>query len=383
MTRDRAWAILGQMRRAFPIVLTASALLATVACKDKPDTVAMPTPTSSPRPSSPTPLATFSSPQPSARPPQPPPPAPIAWDAGKSTCVPSKGTSEPRGTFRPGVTAQTAKRTYSLRDDGTLEAAAKGDAAGKPLARARPGTKIAATSFGDHEIVVFLADHKTSEGVMLQAFASIDGQAPVRVSEDGAGATSVDVAPRDKSAIIAYIDARSVMVPVHARVVEEKDGKAALGKDTVVFIGGAPDPNVAGVLATSERAAYYVLPIARDLMSFGAAIVQIDDPPHEDAKVTWSMYPYGLDPAPIAATRGTTPIHLARVVPRAAGLNAPRGIELGKIQDDGAFHSLGLVSDGIAAAWVGIEPDPSAARALLVRYVDGPNLASQTLACPP
>ncbi len=384
------------MRRAAAPVL----LFALMGCQDKPNATPRPVASAAPSPTrrEPAAFATLTPPPfASARPPQAKDAPPQAWDAGKSVCAPSRESIAPRAGFRPGTTAQTTRRSYTLKDDGVLESAPKGDAVGKRLARARPGTKIAATSFGEraeHDIVVFLADQKTSDGIMLQAFASIDGLPPTRISEDGAGATSVDVAPRDKSAIVAYVDARSVMVPVHARVVEEKDGKPSVGKDAVLFIGGAPDPNVAGVLATSATAAYYVLPIARDLTTFGMAIVQIDDPPHEDANVTWSMYPYGLDPAPIAATRGTTPIQVARAVPRAPGLNAPRGIELGRIQDDGAFHSLGLVADGNAASWVGLDADGTAAswvgdanvaapRSLLLRYTDGPNLASLTLACPP
>jgi hypothetical protein len=305
------------------------------------------------------------------------------WDAGKAVCAPTKGTSAPRGTYRPGLTVTTARRTFTLQADGALEATMKGEGAGKTIARARPGTKLAATAFGEHDVVVFLADQKTSEGVMLQAFASIDGQPAVRVSEDGTGATSVDVVTRDKKAVIAYIDARSVMVPVHARTVEDSGGKVQLGKDAVLFIGGAPDPNVAGTLATSATSAYYLLPIARDATSFGLAVIEIDDPPHEDAKVTWSMYPFGLDPAPIAGTRGTSPAYVARVVPRDGGLGAPHAIELGRIETGGAFHTLGLVADGIGATWLAMETDPAAPRSPVLKYNDGANIVTSTLVCPP
>jgi hypothetical protein len=311
--------------------------------------------------------------------------APTPWDAGKSVCVPTKASSAPRGTYRAGATVQTTKRSFTLRDDGVLEVTPKGDGASKTasLARARAGGKIAATSFGEHDIVVFLADQKTSEGLMLQAFASIDGQIPVRVSDDGAGATSVDVVTRDKKAVVAYLDARSVMVPVHARMVEDKDGKAQVGKDAVLFIGGAPDPSVGGTLATSANAAYYLLPIARDATSFGLAVIEIDDPPREDAKVTWSMYPFGLDPAPIAGTRGTSPAFVARVVPRDGGLGAPHAIELGRVDADGAFQTLGLVADGIGATWLGLETDPASPRSPVLKYNDGANVITSTLVCPP
>ena len=350
-----------------------------VGCKDKP------TPTPTPTGFAPPTLAGSRSAIQSSEPPtpRPTPTPPTPWDAGKSACVQQAGAISPRAGFRDGTVAQTAKHTYTLHDDGLLEIADKGAAVGKKLANARPGTRIAAAQFGEHEIVTFLGNKKTSEGIMTQAFASIDGEAPARISEDGAGATTVDVAPRGRAAVVGYIDARSAMAPVHARIVSDKDGKAEVGKDAVVFVGGAPDPHVSGVLATSPDAAYFVLPIARDTTTFGMAIIQIDDPPREDAPVTWSMYPYGLDPAPITASRDVVPIHVARVVPRAGGPRAPRGIELGQILPGGAFRSLGMVVEQSEARYVGLDIDPSAPRAPKLKYGDADTLTSLTLACPP
>jgi hypothetical protein len=371
------------MRRSCEIAVV---VLGLVACRDKPapssGSAAASTVTAA-RPTAPPPAKSAGLPAPTAAAIAKPPPVVVGWDAGKSACVASKDASSPRAGFRPGRNAETGKRNYALRDDGVLEASPKGEATAKTIARARAGTKIAAATFGDHDMVVFLADQKTSEGVMLQAFASIDGQPPVRVSEDGAGATSVDVVALGDKAVIAFIDARSVMVPVHARMTETKDGRVVLGKDAVLFIGGAPDPNVAGILASTEKRAFYILPIARDATSFGMAIVDIDDPPHEDSRVTWSMYPFGLDPAPIAATRGVSPVTLARVVPRDAGLGAPHGIELGRIQDDGTFRTLGLVADGVGPTWLGLELDPAAPKSLTLKYTDGANILTSTLVCPP
>jgi hypothetical protein len=170
------------------------------------------------------------------------------------------------------------------------------------------------------------------------------------------------------------------MAPVHARPIRTTDGKLELGKDAVVFLGGAPDPYVAGALATSPDAAYYLLPIARDASTFGMAIITLDDPPRDDEPVSWSMYPFGLDPAPIAATRGTSPIRVARVYPRAAGLRAPRAIELGRVDPGGAFASFGVVAEDPAVARVSIATD--SAGGVLLAYEARSAAAVLRLRCP-
>jgi hypothetical protein len=84
------------------------------------------------------------------------------------------------------------------------------------------------------------------------------------------------------------------------------------------------------------------LPIAHDV-SFGLAVARIDGEPKTDAPVVWSDYKNGLDPAPIAATSGGTSSIVARIVPLDAKAGAPRAIELGRIDDKGAFASYGMI----------------------------------------
>jgi hypothetical protein len=282
------------------------------------------------------------------------------------------------GAFPTAGCAATKNHLYCADPKGKIE---RRDAPWTVVANARPGTRPVATEFGDHEIVAWLADRQTSEGVMLQAFASIDGAPPVRISEDGAGATSVDVAARGRAAIIGYVDARGAMAPVHARVVTDKNGKAELGKDAVIFLGGAPDPFVGGALGTTPDQAFFVLPIARDATTFGMAVIRIDDPPREDEPVTWAMYPHGLDPAPISVTHGIAPIRIARVVPTAAGPHAARAVELGRVDPSGAFASLGIVAERDTCTRVALVVEPQGT--LLLLHDDGQEPALERLRCSP
>jgi hypothetical protein len=242
--------------------------------------------------------------------------------------------------------AETQNHVYCIEPQGRIERRARGRAEPpRVVASGRPGTRISAADVAGHEVLAFLDDRKTSEGILLTAVASIDGATPVRISDDGAGATSVDVAPRGSGGLVAYVDARGAMTPVHVRTLSAHNDTLELGKDAVVFLGGAPDPFVAGALATGVDRAYFVLPIAKDASTFGMAIVALDDPPHDDEPVVWSMYPNGLDPAPVSATHGTEPIRVARVRPKEGALDAPRVVELGTLTKDGAFAAYDVVAE--------------------------------------
>ena len=227
----------------------------------------------------------------------------------------------------------------------------------KEIASSRPGATIAAADLGGHSVVAFLAQRKTGDGMMTEAWAAFDDMPPVRISEDGAGATYVDVAPRGNGVVFAYIDARSAMTPVHARPAVEKNGQLELGSDAVIFVGGSPDPRVAGVLAVSKEAAFFVLPMAKDIASFGMAIIKLDDPPVTDESVTWAMYPNGIDPAPIAATHDVSPIHLLRVLPQTNDPGGPRLVELGQIDRSGGYLSLGAIAEPLHALYVSVAVD--------------------------
>ena len=80
-------------------------------------------------------------------------------------------------------------------------------------------------------------------------------------------------------------------------------GKSVAADGVESFLAVAPD-----------GPSWSLLPIAKDVGSFGLAIVRLDEPPRVDEPVVWSMYPNGLDPAPIAAASG--------------GGSAPRGSEV-------------------------------------------------------
>jgi hypothetical protein len=207
------------------------------------------------------------------------------------------------------------------------------------VARSKPGTDVAAASLGGRPLVAYIADRVTSEGLVREGWIAMEGSAPVRFSEDGSGATCVDLAPRGKGLLAMTIDARVAMTPTHARVLTLAEGKLQLGNDAVIFVGGSAERRNAGTIATTaDGTAFALVPVSEDAIRFGMAAVRLDDPPTDDSNVVWSFYPNGLDPAPVAATRGNAQMHVARVRPKTAQADAPHVLEIGVLEPNGAFR---------------------------------------------
>ncbi len=252
---------------------------------------------------------------------------------------------------------------------------------GKVVGRGRPGTRIAGVSLGgSHAMVVYLVERRKDDGTLLEAYASVDDAPPVRLSEDGSGATALAIAPRGAGALALLVDARSAMTPVHARALAWKDGQLDIGVDAVVFVGGGAEVHTTAALGTSSSgSAFAFVPIAGEA-GFGMAAVRISDPPAIDEKTVWSMYPNGLDPAPIAATSGAQPVRVARVRPVDARPDSPRGVELGRVDDGGVFTPYGMISTTGRASDLALAMD--AMGTLWVYYTDAAGSWLERRVCP-
>lgn len=85
------------------------------------------------------------------------------------------------------------------------------------------------------------------------------------------------------------------------------------------------------------------MPISKDVRDFGMLIVRVDDPPRIDEPAVWSLYPNGLDAAPIAVATGQKRTWVARVRPESAGPASTSELELGELSDDGVFAARDVV----------------------------------------
>jgi hypothetical protein len=249
------------------------------------------------------------------------------------------------------------------------------------VARGRPGTAFAAEVIDSTRVVVvYLADRRTSEGVVSEAYAILDDGPPLRLSDEGSGTTHVALARRGTALLAVLLDGRVAMTPIHARTLTTSGGRLRAGEDVVVFVGGGAEASTRGALGTSATgAAFALVPIAGE-NGFGLASIRLDDPPRLDEPATWSSYLNGLDPAPVAATHDVTPIRVARVRPLEARADAPRGLELGKLDDSGSFVSYGLVGSKGRVTSTSIAMDH--AGMLWLAFTDGTGTWLERRACP-
>ena len=212
------------------------------------------------------------------------------------------------------------------------------------VASGRIGARVAASPLGGaHTALAYLASRKTTEGWVSEAWLAVDDEAPLRISEDGSGATAVDLAARGSSVVALSIDARAALTAMHARPVAYEAG-VRLGEDAVVFVGGPGDRQTAGALALpAVGAGWALLPIARDVSDFGLAVVRLDDP-------RGSTSPRSGRCTRTASIRLRSPWPRAAVAPgsRGSGPRLPRPesghvLELGEVSPDGGFTARDLV----------------------------------------
>jgi hypothetical protein len=172
---------------------------------------------------------------------------------------------------------------------------------------------------------------------VTEAWLAAGDEPPLRISEDGSGATSLALGPRTEGLLALMVDARTALTAMHARTVAY-EGRVRLGEDVVVFVGGPGDRSTRAVLAIPPGGpGWALLPIARDVGSFGLAAVRLEESPRVDEPVVWSMYPNGLDPAPIATVARAQTAWVGRVRPEGAEPGSARTLELGTIEPEGAF----------------------------------------------
>ena len=248
------------------------------------------------------------------------------------------------------------------------------------VASGRSGARIAAGIVGgSRPALAYLASRQTSEGWVSEAWIEVGDDAPVRLSEDGSGATSVAFAQRAAGLLAVLVDARSALTALHARPVTY-DGAVKLGEDAVVFVGGPGDRRTGAAAALPPTGpGWALLPIARDIGVFGLAVVRVEDPPRVDEPTVWSTYPNGLDPAPVAAALDHGHTWVARIRPESASGGAPRLLELGELHADGMFEPVELVGTRAFPTDVALTAD--AQGALWMAWVDVAGSWGERLAC--
>jgi hypothetical protein len=245
-------------------------------------------------------------------------------------------------------------RRARVTDDGKVADEAE-------VVRARPGAPLSAAALAGHHVMLgYLVDAQRREGAVTEAWATVDGGAPVRLSEDGAGATFATLASWGQAVVALYVDSRSALTPIHARVARYEGGALTLGADAVVHVGGPWERYVTGAISVrAGGGATGLVPLSTD-DGFGLTTFPLDDPPKVDVASKHTPYPNGLDPAPVAATVGQPGAVVALVRPRSREAGAPRVLELGRLDERGVFQGGCVLAQASRFTHVALAPDDQA-----------------------
>lgn len=209
---------------------------------------------------------------------------------------------------------------------GELEVLAEG---------ARDGTRVAAATVGTSAVIAYIA-RPTSAGGDSTARLWIAGSEPLRLSPEGAAASSVALVETSQGAMALALEGRTGMSPMHARRLVERGGKVALEEDVVAWVGGTAQALTEVIAGTSPSGEVWgFVALERDVTSFGLAGVQIGERPKMGAPVIWRAYPNGLDPAPAAAARACGETWLAYARPAEAKPGAPQELHLSRLGAEG------------------------------------------------
>jgi hypothetical protein len=287
-----------------------------------------------------------------------PAPRPALSGGPANSAGPAQGPAPERASWP--ACALADRFTFCMDAAGSIRRATlsgEGDAA---VAWGRRGAAIAAAALpGGHTVLAFLGDRRTTEGIVTQAFATLDDLPAVPLSEEGSGATHIALAPWKDGVLAVYVDARAALTPVHARVVRlGEGGRLEIGPDAVLFVGGGAESRMTcAVAAGASGPAFVLVPTTHDVSGFGMAAVRVDDPPKDDAPAVWSMYPNGIAPAPIAATHGLDPIRIARVRPATRDPGSRRVLELGRLSPDGGFQPACVAAESASFSHVALDVD--------------------------
>jgi hypothetical protein len=198
------------------------------------------------------------------------------------------------------------------------------------------GSRVAAATAGAGRDVAIYIALATRNGDERRAKLWVDGAQAVPLSSEGSGASSVGVVAVGENLMSVMLDERAALSPVHARTIElSASGPPRLGPDTVVFVGPSPESHNEIAAASGPDGPFAFIPFARDTSSFGLASLFIGREPHLDAPVEWTMYPNGIEPAPVNAATFCDRTWVAYVRPSAASADSPGLLVIAPLEERG------------------------------------------------
>ena len=206
----------------------------------------------------------------------------------------------------------------------------------------------------------------------------VEGGDILRLSPDGTGASSVSMTESGGEVLIAVLDGRTGMTPVHVRKLAFKDKRPMLGENVVAWVAGPAQPTTELTLLAPEKDAWIFSALERETTRFGLAAVHIGATPQMGAPVEWRMYPNGIDPAPVAPVHACGRALLVYARPSTETPGAEQELHLAASGDSG-LESSDLIGKAPSIRGLSASGD---AEGLLVVYSASSRTWALSTPCP-
>lgn len=235
--------------------------------------------------------------------------------------------------------ALTKHYAYWISASGRLARSKRTGSETEYLVRARSGARVLSLETSP-DSVAYLAEEEDH----LRAMLWTEGRGPLRASPDSADITSVSVVSGGAFPKLLMLEGRSGLSPLHARTIRFRKGGPELAPDTIVWVGPGSQPltevHSAPFPATGGIA---LVPTAKDIVTFGVAILTLDPQAQAATGPAWVTYPNGIDPAPIALVRSCGESLVFYSVPSEARPRAPQELRVARPSASGFERSEVLV----------------------------------------
>jgi hypothetical protein len=175
----------------------------------------------------------------------------------------------------------------------------------------------------------------------------VEGQEPQVLTAEGNSTHSVALVHTDDGVLALSVQARMAMTPVHARRVRFPGGRALLGDETVVWVGGGIQPLTEMTLLPTDTSLVGLIPHERSMSEFGIARLDIGLSPTMDTPTSWMLYPNGIDPAPVAAARLCGEPVFLYAQPETPAPDSPQELVVRALSDASGSHSLRVASSKV------------------------------------
>jgi hypothetical protein len=205
------------------------------------------------------------------------------------------------------------------------------DATPRPLASdAQNGTRVAVPqgtpSAGQPPAVAYIARNSQDPQTTIAKLWS-ESAPSLDLTPAGAAASSVALSYVPSGLIAWSMEGRTGMTPVHARELRWQNGALQALEDRVVWVGGASQSfSEIVALLTPTGPARAVLAMERDVSHFGLLTLTLSA--SAESETHWSLYPNGVDPAPLAVAQLCGQTVIARVKPQSSQGATPQELEL-------------------------------------------------------